>query len=363
MSAIASEPESLLVVRLGAMGDIIHTLPAVAALRAAFPTARIGWIVEERWAELLCARNSPNSGPRGPSRPLVDFVHCVNTKAWRKSLLARETQRQISSSLREVRDLKYEVAVDFQGALKSAVIARSSKTRTLVGSDHPSETPARLLYTRRVATTKAHVVEQYHSLAEAVAGNTLTIPAVEFPQDAKAEESIANKLAELGVNKNFVILNPGAGWGAKQWPPEHYGTVAVAIAADGLTPLINCGPSEEALVHAVRAASNGKALPISCTIAELIALIRRARLFIGGDTGPLHLAAALRVPVVAIFGPTDPARNGPYGTNSGTQSIVLRNPASKKSLSHTSEPDPGLLQITADEVTSAARRLLETPDV
>jgi heptosyltransferase-1 len=91
----------------------------------------------------------------------------------------------------------------------------------------------------------------------------------------------------------------------------------------------------------------------------LIALTRRARLFIGGDTGPLHLAAALQVPVVAIFGPTDPARNGPYGANSGTQSMVLRNPASKTSLSHTSEPDPGLLQITAAEVIAAARRLLE----
>ncbi len=123
MSAAAAEPESLLVVRLGAMGDIIHTLPAVTALRNALPNARIGWIVEERWAELLCAKDSPRSGARSPSRPLADFVHAVDTKTWRKSLLSRETQRQISSSLREVRDLKYEIAVDFQGALKSAVIA------------------------------------------------------------------------------------------------------------------------------------------------------------------------------------------------------------------------------------------------
>lgn len=357
----AAGPESLLVVRLGAMGDIVHTLPAVAALRAAFPETRIGWIVEERWSELLCARGAPKSGARNALRPLADVVHTVDTKAWRKSLLSRETQRQISAALGEVRNLKYEVAIDFQGALKSAVIARCSKAGAIVGFDSPRESPARLLYRRRVTTTKTHVVEQYQALAEAVAERTLTIPSIEFPHDAEAEESIAKKLSVLGVGKEFAILTPGAGWGAKQWPPDRYGAVAAALAGDGLTPLINCATGEENLAQAAQAASNGTAHPISCTLAELIALTRRARLFIGGDTGPLHLAAALQVPVVAIFGPTDPARNGPYGTNSGTQSIVLRNPASKTSLSHTSDPDPGLLQITADEVISAARRLLENP--
>jgi heptosyltransferase-1 len=360
VSATAADPESVLIVRLGAMGDIIHTLPAVTALRNALPNARIGWIVEERWAELLCAKNSPRSGQRGPARPLVDFVHAVDTKTWRKSLLSKTTQREISSALREVRDLKYEIAVDFQGALKSAVIARCAGAGIIVGQQHPRETPARVFYNRRVATEKVHVVEQYCSLAEAVAGKSLAIPAVEFPRDDQAEADITKKLAGLG-EKPFAILTPGAGWGTKQWPSERYGLVASALAADGLTPLINSAPGEEALAQTAQAASNGKAHPISCSIAELIALTRRARLFIGGDTGPLHLAAALQIPVVAIFGPTDPARNGPYGTNSGTQSIVLRNAASKTSLSHTSEPDPGLLQITADEVISAARRLLEIP--
>jgi heptosyltransferase-1 len=352
----ASEPASLLVVRLGAMGDIIHALPAVTALRNARPDARIAWIVEERWTELLCAENAPRSGPRSPSRPLVDFVHTVNTKAWRKSLLSRDTQRQISLALREVRDSRYETAVDLQGALKSAVIARCSGTRTIVGLDRPRETAARILYSRRVTTTKAHVVEQYHALAEAVAGKSLPIPAIELPRDERGEAEMARKLAEFG-NQNFAILTPGAGWGAKQWPPERYGAVASALATDGLTPLINYGPGEEALAQQVQEASGNKSRLISCSIGELIALTRRARLFIGGDTGPLHLAAALRIPVVAIFGPTDPARNGPYGT----RSIVLRNPDSQTSLSHTSAPDPGLLQITADEVISAAPRLLENP--
>jgi heptosyltransferase I len=357
VSAAGADPESVVVVRLGAMGDIIHTLPAVTALRNALPNTRIGWIVEERWAELLCAQNSPRAGPRSPARPLVDFVHAVNTKAWRKSLLSPETRKHVFSALQQVRDLKYETAIDFQGALKSAVIAWCSGVRTIFGLERPRELPARLLYSRRVKTPKVHVVEQYHSLAESVVGKSLSAPAVELPRDPQAETNITRELAGLDRRKEFVIITPGAGWGAKQWPPERYGAVANALAADGLTPLVNCAPGEEALAQAVEAASGSKSHLISSSIAELIVLTRRARLFIGGDTGPLHLAAALQVPVVALFGPTDPARNGPYGT----KSIVLRNSASQTSLSHTSAADPGMLQITADEVISAARRLLEMP--
>jgi heptosyltransferase I len=347
-------PESLLVVRLGAMGDIIHTLPAVTALRSAFQETKIGWVVEDRWAELLCARDSRRSGPRSASRPLVDFVHTTDTKAWRKSLLSRETQRQISKIRREIRDCKYEIAVDFQGALKSAAIARLSRAGTIFGMANPREAPARIVYNHRVATTGTHVVEQYHSIAEAVAARRLATTRIEFPRDDNAEGTIAEKLSEIG--ENFVLINPGAGWGAKQWRPERFGEVASELAKTGLAPLINFGPGEKELALTVESASDGAARLISCSIAELIALNRRAKLFIGGDTGPMHLAAALGVPVVAIFGPTDPARNGPYGT----RSIVVRNPASRTSRSHTKEADPGLLQITTNEVVTAARRLLET---
>jgi heptosyltransferase-1 len=355
VSAESVPPESLLVMRLGAMGDIIHTLHAVAALRQALSDARIGWVVEERWTELLCARETPRSGPRTPSRPLVDFVHSVDTKRWRKSLLSPQTQRQIAASLSEVRKQKYQLAVDFQGALKSAVIARCAGAETVVGMEHPREAPASAFYRHRIAASGAHVIEQYRSLAEGVAHRSLPSPAIEFPLDEKAEESISKKQVELG--DNFVLINPGAGWGAKQWPEKRYGQVARALANIGMTPLINFGPGEEQLAAEVVSASDGTARPVSCSIAELIVLTRRARLFIGGDTGPLHLAAALKIPVVAVFGPTDPARNGPYGTTS----IVLRDPASRTALSHTNNLDPGLLNITSDRVVSAARRLLETP--
>ncbi len=155
---------------------------------------------------------------------------------------------------------------------------------------------------------------------------------------------------------DFALLNPGAGWGAKQWPAERYGQVARRLAEDGVKSLINFGPGEEPLMRAVESASEGTAQGIACSLTELIALTRRARLFIGGDTGPMHLAAALGIPVVAIFGPTNPARNGPFGT----RSIVLRSPASPTTHSRRAQPDPGMLEISSDEVVAAARKLLRS---
>jgi heptosyltransferase-1 len=350
----SSNPESLLVVRLGAMGDVVHTLDAVTALRSALPSTRIGWIIEERWAELLCAKGEPRAGSRTPSHPLVDVVHSVDTKHWRRSLLSRETQRQISATLEDVRKHKYEVVVDFQGALKSAVIARCARASITFGMRNPREAPARMFYKRQIETRGAHVIEQYHSLAESVVGTPLPMTCPAFPNDSQAEQTIAGRLADFA--DNLVLISPGAGWAAKEWPPERYGEVASALAKAGFVSLVNFGPGEEPLSEAVRKSSSGAAQPVSCSIGELIALIRRARLFIGGDTGPLHLAAALRVPVVAIFGPTDPARNGPYGT----KSIVLRHPASRTSLSHTRDRDPGLLNITSAQVIAAAGELLGT---
>jgi heptosyltransferase I len=348
----ASPSKSLLVVRLGAMGDVIHTIPAIAALRSAFPETQIGWVVEQRWAELLCAKDAPPFGPCDRFRPLVNFVHVVDTKLWRKSLFSTRTRNAITGLRCELRGERYEIAVDFQGAMKSAVIARVSGARAVTGMKRPRELPARVLYTYHVDIAGAHVVDQYHSLAETPAGRSLPHRAAVFPQDDQAAASVA-KLLPPG--ERYAILNPGAGWGAKQWPPDRYGDVARALAKLGVTPVVNFGPGEEDLANIALNASSGAARPICCTLGELIALTRRARLFIGGDTGPMHLAAALQVPVVAIFGPTDPARNGPYGT----RSIVLRNAASHTSLSHVSTPDPGLVKITAEEVIAAVRRLLE----
>jgi heptosyltransferase-1 len=352
-----SNIEHLLIVRLSAMGDVIHTLPAAQALRETFPNAHIGWLIEERWAELLCAPGTPRRGPRSPQRPLADWVHTVNLAGWRKSLFTIPTLQAIARVWNDVRSVRYDVAVDLQGAIRSAVLARWSGARVIYGAAEPRESPASLWYTRRVVARGAHVVDQNLSVASAITGTQLKVPCVEFPRDPEAEGRMDRRLAETAIGE-FAILNPGAGWGAKRWPAERYGRVAQALASRGVRSILNYGPGEEGLARESEAASGGAAVAMKCSVTELIALTRRARLFIGGDTGPMHLAAALQIPVVAIFGPTDPARNGPYGT----RSIVLRNPASPTSHARRPEPDQGLLSISADTVVDAARCLLnETP--
>jgi heptosyltransferase-1 len=357
--------ERVLIVRLSAMGDVIHTLPAVHWLRRTFPQAYIGWLIEERWAELLCAPGSPRRGARSALRPLVDEVHTVNLKAWRKSLLSISTLQRAATVWNDVRGGHYDVAVDLQGAMRSAVLARWSGARVVYGAAEARESPASLWYTRKVAARGRHVVEQNLSVAEALMERTVEsshtniscdLPC-DLPCDPQAEARISDRLrerlTEYGMGE-FAILNPGAGWGAKRWPAERYGEVARGLGDLGVCSILNYGPGEEELVRVAGVASGGTAQAMSCTISELIALTRRARLFIGGDTGPLHLAAALRVPVVAIYGPTDPARNGPYGT----RSIVLRSAESVTSHARRAAADEGLLGIGSEAVVGAAKRLL-----
>jgi heptosyltransferase-1 len=345
--------QRLLIVRLGSMGDIIHTLPAATALREVFPEVMIGWVVEERWAELLCTLPTPRSGPRSPQRPLVDKIHAVNTGKWRTALFSSQSWERIAAGLSELRAGRYEVAVDFQGAVRSALIARWSKAPVVYGVAQPRENVASMFYTRQVIARGTHIVEQNLSLAEAVAQRSLRMPQVEFPHEDAAERECDRRLKDQGIGK-FVLFNPGAGWGAKQWPAERYGYVARRLEEDGLQSLINFGPGEQDLVRTVEAASGGAAQGVACSLTQLLALTRRASLFIGGDTGPMHLAAALGVPVVAIFGPTNPARNGPFGT----RSIVLRSPSSPTTHTRHARPDEGLLEITPEQVLAAARQLL-----
>ena len=343
--------ESLLVVRLGSMGDIIHTLPATAALRAAFPQSTIGWLVEERWSELLCALRYPRSGRRSAQRPLVDRLHPVNTAEWRRAPFSFRTWQQIAVALSELRGVQYEVAIDFQGAIRSALLARWSGAPIIYGSAQSRENAASMFYSRQVLVSGTHVVQQALALAAGVTHQPSPNPQVEFPLDSDAEGKVAALTAGAA---RFAILSPGAGWGAKQWPGERYGAVARELAKDNVQLLVNYGPGEEELAMAVEAASQGTARRVSCSVAELIALTRRAQLFIGGDTGPLHLAAALGIPVVAIYGPTNPARNGPYGT----RAVVLRSSSSMTNHARLSDAEPGLLEITPGEVIAAARPLL-----
>jgi len=332
---------------------VIHGLPAAAMLRQAFPDAGIGWLIEERWAELLCALSTPRSGKRSPERPLVDAIHAIKLKQWRSALFSTQTWERIAASLSDLRSQQYDIAIDLQGAARAAILARWSGASTIYGAIQPRENLASLWYTRKNITQHSHVVEQYAEIAQSVVGQPRPIPDAIFPCDPVAEQVVETRARELDLH-DFVILNPGAGWGAKQWPAERYGVVAQGLARKGIRSFINFGPGEGSLAKLAETASDGTSRALSFSIGELLALTRRARLFIGGDTGPMALAAALHIPVVALFGPTNPARNGPFRT----KSIVLRNAGSPTTLTHRDEPDPGLLAITSDEVLDAALRLL-----
>ncbi|MGZ4787203.1 MAG: lipopolysaccharide heptosyltransferase I [Terriglobales bacterium] len=349
-----SAPKRILVVRLGAMGDIIHAIPAVALLRSFFPGCEVGWVLEKRWSELL--RSRVDAEPLSDQQPLIDFVHEVDTRRWRRELLSAETRREFRSAIHEIRSRKYDVAVDFQGAIKSAVVAKLSGAPQRIGFADPWEKPASLLYTLEVHSDKVHVVQRNFDLLSALATGdsergmfTLVLPI------DPAAVAVERKLAELKLSAPFVVLNPGAGWGAKQWPADRFAEVACTLTEMGIRSLINFGPGEESLARDVERNSGGNAVAAQFTISELISVISRASIFIGGDTGPLHLAALCQVPVVALFGPTDPARTGPYGT----RSIVFRDPSSVTSHKRNRETEPGLKNISAQQVIAAARQLLE----
>ncbi len=342
----------VLIVRLGAMGDVLHAMPAVAALRAQLPECHVGWVIEPRWAPLLM---SDGEAPRTPTMPLVDAVHMANARGWARQPLAASTWRAMRGLRHELHAQRYDLAIDLQGAVRSALIGRASGAE-LVGEAEPRETPARWFFQRRVATRGVHVIEQ---AAEVVAGATsLTLAPIlpPLPVDCAAERRVAAMLPDAEA---LVLLHPGAGWGAKRWPAERYGALAAALKARGYAVVVNCAPGEEALAADVVRGSGGAAQTIATnmiatSVAELIAMTRRCALVIGGDTGPAHLACALGKPVVGLYGPTDPARNGPWGV----PFRVLRHPESRRDHARRSAPEAGLLTIEPEEVLAAVEDLL-----
>lgn len=358
----------LLVVRLGAMGDILHALPAVTALRQAHPGWQIDWVVEPAWAPLLAANSGAGTqGERGPIQPLVDNIHPAAVKAWARSPLSGKTLNEISHLRRGLRTGGYDAVLDFQGAIRSAMIGRMAGCRRVIGEAVPREPAAKWLFTERVETRGVHVIEQDVEVASAVAGDALQPLLPLLPVDPEAEVWCD---ALLGVKQGTVsrrssdypvqpvaLLNPGAGWGAKRWPPERYAAVACGLAERGFRVVVNAGPGEEELAEEIRTQSSGTALPATCSLNQLIALTRRVSLAIAGDTGPLHLACALGKPVVGIFGPTDPARNGPFGARGWARFRVLRSAESRRDHTRRQEPEAGLLTIQPEEVLEAADEL------
>lgn len=337
------------------MGDILHALPAVTALRMAHPGWVIDWVVEPRWRALLAAQDSTgrDAGQAAPMQPLVDEIHLAATKEWRRRPLSGQTIHEIKALRRALKAGGYDAVLDLQGSIRSAVVGRLTGCRRLIGEAEPRERAARWLFSDHVATCGAHVIEQDVELASAVAGDELEPVQPWLPVDPAAEVE-ADEILPRSAGETAVLINPGAGWGAKRWPVERYAIVAQGLIERGCRVLVNTGPGEEPLAEVIAKETGGAATPLIGSLDRLIALTRRVALVIAGDTGPLHLACALGRPVVGIYGPTDPSRNGPFGT----RFKVLRSPESRRDHTRYEAPETGLLTIQPDDVLRAAGELL-----
>lgn len=342
----------ILVVRLSALGDLVHTLPAVAALRRRFPDAEIDWLVDERFLEL------------------VDLVPVVDNRF----TLTRAGAGALSSMWRVTRALRrrqYDVAIDLQGLVKSALAARLSRARRVLGFEplHLREPAARWLYTQSVPVAGVtHVIEKNLALVQPLVGEP---GAWEFPIAGRPSDALTRTRNTLGLgdSDDFVLLNPGTAWPSKSWEAIRYGALAKRLWVDHrLRSAVLWGPGEEALAHAVAGASGGAATPAPITgIADLIAHVRAAAAVVAGDTGPLHLAAAVGTPVVGIYGPSDPERNGPWSAQdqvvSAGGSCQCRLDRQRRSsrgvvVRQCSQPRRCLDEIAVEDVLASVRRRL-----
>jgi heptosyltransferase-1 len=297
-----------LIVRLGAMGDVVHAIPVAAALRRAFPSARIDWLVSAKHREIL------------DLVPVIDRRLVINDRPSTSSGRSRYTGgTSLLAAIRELRRARYDVAIDLQGLVKSAVLARSSGAPRVVGfsARYARERLARLFYTDAHDPGRGglydpretrHVVEINLGVL-AVLGLTVTKP--EFPIEAVDSEAARSVSRQTGGR--YALLNPGAAWPNKRWPPSRLAEVAAGVRdRHGLMSVVLWGPGEDALAAEVVAGARGAAVRSpQTTIADLVALARGASLMVSGDTGPAHVAAALGTPIVGIYGPTRSARNGP----------------------------------------------------
>lgn len=297
----------ILAVRLGAMGDVIAALPAVASLKHSIPHSKITWVIEPRWQPLL------------EDNPYVDSI----------ILLERHTIAGIRAAWQELRAVRFDMAVDFQGLIKSALVATVARPERIFGFDavHAREFPASWFYSTKVTIRSYHAVERNLDLAAAAGASSLLRT---FPLPAGSPEGCLPE-------GDFVLANPLAGWGAKQWPLEYYSELAKKLNRECGVPLVLNAPEP---IHARDCESHTSGLP------GLIYATRKAVAVIGVDSGPTHLAAALGKPGVAIYGPTDPARHGPYGTTF----TVLRSPGAQTNYQRTADPDAGMRAITPDQV-------------
>ena len=305
MAALLGQDARLLIVRMGALGDIVHALPVLAALRTQRPDVRVDWLVDARYAGVLDLVD-------GLARMVV--VRATHDAA-SDSAVRFAGVAGMGRALAFLRRQTYAAAIDLQGLIKSAVFARGSGAARVLGFERRAlrEPAAAFCYGEHVTVDdRGHVVHKNLAMLA-----PLGVPAagVAFPWAARDSAAAAQVATDTRVVAGgFVLLNPGAAWENKRWPVEHFGALARALGErHGLVSVVTWGPGEQARADAVVAHAGAHAfLSPPTALHDVLALARAARLCVSGDTGPLHLAASVGTPIVGLFGPTRPERNGPW---------------------------------------------------
>jgi heptosyltransferase-1 len=353
----------ILIVRLSALGDIVHALPVLSAIKHAHPDAQVDWLVEENYASIL-------SIAAGLRRRIIVRA--------RKSF---ETADAVSfggllgykNAAKFLWNQDYDAALDLQGLIKSAIWARASMATRIIGFDAPNlrEPQAAFLYSETVTPGHQAIRPSGHQATRPSAGqhvihknlsilSALQIKpgAIEMPLTPHASADTTAAIDTAGGSLGYIVLNPGAAWPNKRWPPERFGALAAALQdRTGLRSLVTWGPAEQELAMAVVNASDGSAsLAPATSVSDLGVLMREAALVVSGDTGPLHIAAAMGTPLVGLYGPTWPERNGPWDPND-----VVISRASGCVCHHKRQclrGAPCINEITLDEVVAASVRRL-----
>lgn len=293
----------ILIVKLSSIGDVVHTLPALAAIRNALPEAEISWAVEKSAAEIL----------RG--NRLIDNLIEIDTRSLRDGKKIEQTIIEARRQLRELRRFEFDVVLDFQGLLKSAAVARLAKAKSIYGFSRQNlrEPASRFLLSETFEVNpNAHIIVKNLTLAEKALKIFVPESDFEFPifTDEKHRAEAAETAEKAGGK--FAILNPAGGWATKLWRTENFGALADRLwMENGLTSIITTAPNETELAQKVlQNSESGKVFLAQPSLKGFFELAKKAAIYIGGDTAPTHLAAAAKVPIVGIFGPTEWRRNG-----------------------------------------------------
>ena len=338
----------ILIVRLSALGDIVHALPVLSAIKRANPDAQVDWLVEENYASIL-------SIARGLRRRVI--VRARNSFDTADSISFGGLMGYRNAA-RYLWNQDYDYALDLQGLIKSAIWARISFADRVIGFDAPNlrEPLAASLYSQTVTPPQGqHVIHKNLSILSAL---DIKPGAVAFPLTPDPSATVDAAIAAAGGPLRYIVINPGAAWPNKRWPPERFGALAAKLhERTGLRSLVTWGPSERDLANSVVQSSSGAAsLAPSTSVSDLAVLMRGAALVVSGDTGPLHIAAAMQTPLVGLYGPTWPERNGPWHP----RDIVLSR-ASVCVCHHKRQclrGAPCINEISLDEVVMAAEKRL-----